>query len=210
MANFDDFHAKFDKKLLFLVSYTKPSLEIVHQTSSFSKYNLPDVDDIPVLTTSKYHSVADFHKLEKQSNFNIFHCNINGLEGKFENLHQFLGEGKTAMDVIAITETTEDKDLSFIKNVKIDGYKLRKTASLTMKGGTALYVNESYDSIERLDLNIQNIDFESTWIEIKNSNSKNIVCGCVYRHPRQNSSSFLEYMDSTLCKLAKENKELYI
>ena len=176
-----------------------PSLEIVHQTSSFSKYNLPDVDDIPVLTTSKYHSVSDFHKLDKQSNFNIFHCNINGLEGKFENLHQFLGEGKTAMDVIAITETTEDKDLSFVKNVKIDGYKLRKTASLTMKGGTALYVNESYDSIERLDLNIQNIDFESTWIEIKNSNSKNIVCGCVYRHPRENSSSFLEYMDSTLC-----------
>ena len=187
-----------------------PSQEVVHQTSSFSKYNLPDVDDIPIMTTSKYHSVADFHKLNKQSNFNIFHSNVNGLEGKFENLHQFLGEGKTAMDVIAITETTEDKELSFINNVEITDYEFSSTASLTMKGGTALYVNKSYDSFERTDLNIQDIDFESTWIEIKNSNSKNIVCGCVYRHPRQNSSSFLEYMDSTLCKLAKENKELYI
>ena len=45
-----------------------PSLEVVHQTSSFSKYNLPDVDDIPIMTTSKYHRVADFHKLNKQSN----------------------------------------------------------------------------------------------------------------------------------------------
>ena len=97
-----------------------PSLEVVHQTSSFSKYNLPDVDEIPILTTSKYHSVSDFHKLQKQSNFNIFHSNINGLEGKFENLHQFLGEGKTAMDVIAITETTEDKVHSFINKVDIN------------------------------------------------------------------------------------------
>ena len=152
--------------------------------------------------------MTEFQKSNKQSNFNIFHSNVNGLEGKFENLHQFLGEGKTAMDVIAITETTEDKELSFIKNVEIADYKFSSTASLTMKGGTALYVNRSFDSFERTDLNIQDMDFESTWIEIKNSNSKNIVCGCVYMHPRQNSSSFLEYMDSTLCKLAKENKEL--
>ena len=54
-----------------------PSLEIVHQTSSFSKYNLPDVDDIPILTTSKYHKVSDFHKLNKQANLNIFHSNVN-------------------------------------------------------------------------------------------------------------------------------------
>ena len=76
-----------------------PSLEIVHQTSSFSKYNLPDVDDIPILTTSKYHKVSDFHKLNKQANLNIFHSNVNGLEGKFEDLHHFLGEGKTAMQI---------------------------------------------------------------------------------------------------------------
>ena len=91
-----------------------PSLEVVHQTSSFSKYNLPDVDDIPNLTTSKYHRVSEFHDLNKQANFNIFHSNVNGLEGKFDDLHNFLGASKTAMDVIAITETSEDKDKSFI------------------------------------------------------------------------------------------------
>ena len=31
---------------------------------------------------------------------------------------------------------------------------------------------------------MQNIDFESGWVEIKNKNSKNIACGCLYRHPR--------------------------
>ena len=32
----------------------------------------------------------------------------------------------------------------------------------------------------------------------------------MYRHPRQNSASFLEYMDKTISKLSNENKELYI
>ena len=47
-----------------------PSLEVVHQTSSFSKYNLPDVDDIPNLTTSKYHKISDFQ------NLNGLHTNV--------------------------------------------------------------------------------------------------------------------------------------
>ena len=187
-----------------------PSLEVVHQTSSFSKYNLPDVDDIPNLTTSKYHRVSEFHDLNKQANFNIFHSNVNGLEGKFDDLHNFLGASKTAMDVIAITETSEDKDKSFIKNVDIKDYKLHSTPSLSQKGGTALYVSTRYNFLERTDLNIQNEDFESIWVEIKNTNSKNIICGCIYRHPRQNTSSFMEYMDSTLCQLSKENKEIYV
>ena len=42
-----------------------PSLETMHQTSSFSKYNLPNVDDIPILTTSKYHSVSEISRLNK-------------------------------------------------------------------------------------------------------------------------------------------------
>ena len=44
------------------------------------------------------------------------------MEGKFEDLHHFLGEGKTAMDVIAITETTEDKEDYFTTNVEIEDY----------------------------------------------------------------------------------------
>ena len=43
--------------------------------------------------------------------------------------------------------------------------------------------------------------------------SKNIVCGCVYRHPRRlakDFDDFNKYMDATLDKLVKERKEIYI
>ena len=82
-----------------------------------------------------------------------------------------------------------------------------------MKGGTAIYVNRDYDSFERSELKVQTDLFESVWVEIKNKSSKNIICGCIYRHPRYSKtdySEFNKYMDSTLNKLVMENKEIYI
>ena len=62
----------------------------------------------------------------------------------------------------------------------------------------------------RTELNINNVEFESTWIEIKNKNSKNNVCGTLYRHPHYNFDVFFKYLESCLGTLAKENKEIYI
>ena len=42
-------------------------------------------------------------------------------------------------------------------------------------------VNKNYDTTEHNDLNVNNAEFESTWIEIKNKNSKNI-CGSIDIH----------------------------
>ena len=83
----------------------------------------------------------------------------------------------------------------------------------TNKGGSTIYVNNSFDIIERLDLNFIHDQFESVWIEIKNKKSKNILCGAIYRHPHdtnQHFNNFLEYMESTLSKVTNENKDIYI
>ena len=49
---------------------------------------------------------------------------------------------------------------------------------------------------------------ESTWIEIKNKNNKNILCGCIYRHPTYNLSEFINYLEINLKKIKCENKEV--
>ena len=67
-----------------------------------------------------------------------------------------------------------------------------------------------FDTLERCDLNISNIEFETTWIEIKTKNSKNIVCGSLYRQPHNNFEEFFNYLEKCLCTLAKENKEIYL
>ena len=90
------------------------------------------------------------------------------------------------MDIVAITETSEKEDLGFLNNIEIEGYEFYHTASKKSKGGTAIYVNKMYHTVERCDLNINDTEFGTTWIEIKNKNSKNIVCGNIYRHPHNN------------------------
>ena len=193
-----------------------PTLEEIYETSKFSSFPKPmEEASLPNNLNSKYHSIYDFQKLKIQKNFNIFHANVNGLESKFDNLHTFLAGNKSKMDVVAITETSENKDLSFIKNVSMesDGFKLYNTPTNSTKGGTVLYVNSDFDSFERTELKAQTDLYESVWAEIKNKNSKNIVLGCVYRHPSQIKSDYNEfnkYLDATLNRLAKENKEIYI
>ena len=64
--------------------------------------------------------------------------------------------------VVALTETSEKENTGFTGNVKIDGYQKFRTASKSSKGGTAIYVNKYFDSIERSDLNINSLECEST------------------------------------------------
>ena len=73
-----------------------------------------------------------------------------------------------------------------------------------------MYVNENVNSIERIDLNILHDEFEGTWVEIKNKHSKNIICGCIYRHPHNNFKECFQYLEMCLSKLNKENKEIFL
>ena len=192
-----------------------PTLEEIYETSKFSTFPKPmEEASLPSNLNSKYHSVRDFQKLKIQKKINIFHANVNGLESKFDNLHTFLSGSNSAMDVIAITETSENKDNSFIGNISLEGYKTPyHTPTNTLKGGVAMYVDSDYDSFERTEFKNQSDTFESVWVEIKNKSSKNIVCGCIYRHPKYLKSDFDEfnkYLDTTLNKIVSENKEIYI
>ena len=80
---------------------------------------------------------------------------------------------------MSITETSHKKNELSTTNVSIQGYTEFFTPSNSRKGGTALYVKESYDVFERSDLKTQNDCFECVWVEIKNKRNKNILCGCI-------------------------------
>ena len=112
-------------------------------------------------------------------------------------------------DIVNLTETSQFEDF-FKTNVNIEGYDPFYSPSNTSKGGTGIYVKSIYNTVERTDLKITHDNFESTWIEIKNTKSKNIVCGCIYRHPRYDLDEFLRYITKCLEILSKENKEVYI
>ena len=75
--------------------------------------------EIPSNSCSKYYSVADFQLLNISKKFNIFHTNINGLESKLDNLHEFLSGTSDKIDILALTETSEKECTGFLNNVEI-------------------------------------------------------------------------------------------
>ena len=172
-----------------------------------------DYEEISAPPDCKYYSTIDYHKLQRKKTFDIFHNNINGLENKFDNIYEFLMKNNSSCDVIAISETSEKIDNKFLNNVDISGYEMFSNPSHTSRGGVALYINSTLKFAERVDLKSSSRHFESVWTEIKNCNSKNILCASIYRHPHNDAislSSFFEYFEQTLLRIIPENKDLYI
>ena len=109
-----------------------------------------------------------------------------------------------------MSETKENIDKGFISNVDLSSYHMYTQPSRSAAGGVAIYVNDKLDHISKDNLNIIDDDFEAVWIEIKNKKSKNIVCGCVYRHPNRDPTKFFEYLESTFAQLNKEKQSIFI
>ena len=198
-----------------------PMFNISEQAFRASNLNSLDFDsevNLSNLVSCKYYSCLDFVKYNSNNNYlnntNIFHNNFNGLESKFEYLRNFLSSNSTDFDIIALTETSEQfNDKNFKTNVELDGYTLSSSPSTTAKGGSALYIKSKFDAIERPDLNIISDHFETTWVEIKNKNFRNVIIASIYRHPHDNLdiyNTFLGYMEDILFRLSKEKKEIYL
>ena len=118
-----------------------PAFEVVNGVSKFSNQSNNEVDfNLPVRSTCKYYTVNEFQKLNKTNNLNIFHTNINGLEAKFDILHEFLSTEYVDLDIITITETSHKNEEFFTKNVSLQGYNEFYTPLNSNKGGTAIYV----------------------------------------------------------------------
>ena len=87
-----------------------PSFEIIAEASKFSDPQSNDVDlNLAFLNDCTYYSVNELFKLNLNNNLNIFHTSINGLESKFDSLHEFLSSTYSKMDIIAITDTSQKK-----------------------------------------------------------------------------------------------------
>ena len=94
--------------------------------------------------------------------------------------------------------------------MQINGYSLYTQPSKSACGGCALYVNSQLDHHVRNDLSALEEEYETLWVEINNHKAKNFLCCCLYRHPSSDLSSFINYLTSTLQKVQKENKVLFI
>ena len=157
---------------------TLSSYDIVSKASDFESLKQADIDEnIITNINSRYYPVHEFNKLNRENYFNIFHTNINGLENKFDLLHNLINSTELDVDLIAISETSQKEKHN--RRYRLPFY----TGSKTSRGGVAIYTNNDLSVFERDDLKVMDVNTEVVWIEIEVEKGKNIICGCVYRHP---------------------------
>ena len=189
-----------------------PTYEIASKAESFGSLSHSDIDvNLVNNIDSRYYSAHEFKNLKIPDSFNIFHSNLDGLESKFDALHDFVNTTTMELDVICLSETSQKLNQDFMLNTTLEGYNQPfTTGSKFMKGGVAIYTKNNFNATEREDLKKIDDCFEAIWIEINVEKSKNIVCGCVYRHPNTDISIFENYINKCLTKLAKEKKDCYL
>ena len=132
------------------------------------------------------------------------HLNISSLSYHHLELHNLISDMKIKPKIIGISESRLQKSKQHITNISLPNYVYEHTPTESSKGGTLLYLNKNLKYKLRKDLNIYHKGmFESTFDEFINKNEKNMVAGCIYKHP------ILDFLDNHLLllleKLSHEN-----
>ena len=185
MDMFPSGHLRDDE---FLVLLPSPSFELT--SGLLDLPNLSDYDinkHMPQSIDSRYFTIPELSSLQVSSNeFTILHTNIRSLSLHYDELVSLSVHTNLNPDVIGVSEIWHSNDNPIISNIDISGYTFLKTKSVTQNGGVGLYIKDSLTFNPRNDLQSCTNEFETVWVEIENTNDKNFLISCVYRHPNSN------------------------
>ena len=114
--------------------------------------------------------------------------------------------------IIGIFESKLQKSKQHLTNIFLPNYVYEHTPTKSSKEGTLLYLNKNLKYKLRKDLNIYHKGMiGSTFVEIISKNKKNMVGGCIYKHPKQLIPDFLDnHLLPLLKKLSNENKQILV
>ena len=162
----------------------------------------------------KYYDIDSFRKAKFNSDkhLSVLHINIASLSKHKQDLETFLAMLNFEFSIIAITETKITKGSHPTFDINLHNYNTFHTPTESSSGGTLLYVSKTLNSKIRKNLQIyKSKELESTFIEIVNKKKKNILVGCIYRHPCMCIDNFNDdYLQPLLAKLSLQNKQVIL
>ena len=101
---------------------------------------------------------------------------------------------KYNFDVIGISEHKITKEKLPSNNITLPGYEeFIYEPTGTTHGGAGFYIKTGLDYVVRDDLKLNTPSFfEAMFIEIILPDRKNLIVGCIYRHPSESIPGFFE------------------
>lgn len=137
-------------------------------------------------------------KLNDKKNLSFFHMNIASLALHQDELNVLFSNLEFDFDIIGLTETKITNDMPIL-NFSRTNYTFKHTPCEGHNGGTMLFISDKYAYTRLNDLDLlayKSKEVESTFIELQRPGKKNMIIGCIYRHPSMSIDLF--------------NKELFI
>ena len=163
---------------------------------------------------SLYYDLKEFNNLNNKFNqFSLVHLNISSLQYHFEKLNDPLETSNTKFSVFGITESCLKKGTKPISNIDLPNYKIEHTPTESEKGGSLLYIPNKLNYKIKNDLMLyKSKELESIFIEIlTKKNKKNIIIGCIYKHPKMPITEFNDdFLSPVLDKTSFEKKDIYL
>ena len=160
-----------------------------------------------------YVDIESFRYKEDKNNLSFFHLNIASLSKHKDELEATLDSLNFKFDIIAISESKIIKGTNPIFDIDINGYSCFNTPTEAEKGGTLLYISSNLKCKPRKDLEnllYKSKQLESTFVEIVNPGKKNVISGCIYKHPSMETKDFNNnYINLLLQKLLSEEKKCF-
>ena len=147
-----------------------PEFEAISVALKSNNLASNDIDENLIdIINSKYYTIDEFTKIKSvKKSFNIFHSNVDGYECHSEGLGEIVSKSSLNFDVVCLSETSQQLDHVFPKNVILENYHYPFSTITKSKkgGGVVIFVKDNYNVKERHDLNICDKEFEANWIEI--------------------------------------------
>ena len=162
----------------------------------------------------KYVEVENFESVElnPQNCLSFFHNNIASLPAHYDELRQLMTTPGFEFDIIAISETKLKVESPFCYS--LPSYQTELTPCEGEKGGTLFFVSDRLKYSRRTEFETSCYlpkELESTFIEINRINKKNVIVGCIYRHPSMSVDVFNnEFLSPVLHKISMENKSVIL
>ena len=144
-----------------------------------------------LISTVKYYSTEDFKALSCKSDFSFFHLNISSLSKHLSDLSALSTLLEHSFDIMGITEIRLNSSSS--GNIDLPNYSFLHTPSETSVGGAGIYISKKLTFVPRTDFSTllySSGSLESVFCELKLKNKKNIIVGCIYRHPSMDIDVF--------------------
>ena len=180
-----------------------------------TKSNDSENDQLTNCINSQYYDIKKFKKtkIDKNSSLGLFHTNIASLNAHIDDLRDLLSRLDFTFDVIGISEHRIKKDNKPSNNIDLQGYnEFIFEPSGTACGGTGFYIHEKHDFLERDDIKLNSpSDFEAMFVELVLPDRKNLIIGCIHRHPSSTVSlkDFNEqYIQPIIHKISEEKKNV--